>query len=44
MERTGIMLLMLYIITKEKKDTYHLRVTLGAAVDIFYLLISCKQR
>lgn len=37
------MLLMFYIITKEKKDTYHLRVTLGAAVDIFYLLISCNR-
>lgn len=26
-----------------KKETYHLRVTLGTDVNIFYLLISCKN-
>lgn len=45
MQRTDIMLLMYYLFYDKNKDkeTYHLRVTLGAAVDIFYLLISCNR-
>lgn len=45
MQRTDIMLLMYYLFYDKNKDkeTYHLRVTLGAAVNIFYLLISCNR-